>query len=248
MHAGELQPLMKTNVGDLSGLYLAALRTHLEQDSPTSMESARDMGRQALEIGLETLDLAKIHETALAAFVLPEYSLLRREDVSSRAAVFFTEAITPIEKTHLAARETEMQLQQVSQTLDRRTLDLADSNRELQAGITDRKTAEATLKSSKKSFGALLKESRLLEEHLQNMAHKIMSANEEERKFMSRQLQDEIAQTLLGIHVRLLTLKNEVELNNEGLTKEIAITQRLVEASVKTIKRLAAEFGIQHEN
>ena len=167
--------------------------------------------------------------------------------MSTRAAIFFTEAITPIEETHRAALEARLQLEQLNETLDQRTLELADSNRELQEGITERKTAEAALKTSERASSQLLKESRLLEEHLQDMARKILSAQKTERKKMSLQLQDEIAQTLLGIHVRLLALKKEAAANSAGLNKEIATTQRLVEESVKTINRFAREFGIQHE-
>ncbi|MFZ4768262.1 MAG: histidine kinase, partial [Roseimicrobium sp.] len=104
------------------------------------------------------------------------------------------------------------------------------------------------LKTSEKASSLLLKESRLLEQHLQDMARQLLSAQEEERRRMSLQLQDDIAQTLLGIHVRLLALKTEASANHAVLTKEITTTQRLVAASVKTIKRFAREFGIHDEN
>ena len=89
-----------------------------------------------------------------------------------------------------------------------------------------------------------MKESRRLQKHLQRLTHQILSAQEDKRKKISRELQDEIAQTLLGINVRLLTLKKAAAANAEGLKKEIASTQRLVDKSVKTIKRFAREFGI----
>jgi len=79
------------------------------------------------------------------------------------------------------------------------------------------------------------------------LTHQILTAQEDKRKKISRDLQDEIAQTLLGINVRLLTLKKEAALNAEGFKKDIASTQRLVDKSVKTIKRFAREFGKHHE-
>jgi len=79
------------------------------------------------------------------------------------------------------------------------------------------------------------------------LTHEILSAQENGRKKISRDLRDEIAQTLLGINVRLLTLKKGATARNEGLAKEIASTQRLVKRSVKTINRFAREFSIQHE-
>ena len=232
----------------MSGQYLAALRTHLDRGDPQAdLLQAHEMGRLAVDHGLETLDLAKIHDLALKTLVPPDFTHATRDDLSTRAAIFFTEAITPIEETHRAAQEGRLELEKLNESLDQSALQLACSTRELRAGITERKTAEAALKSSELAFDQLLKESRLVEAHLKQMTHKILSAHEDERKRMSLQLQDEIAQTLLGIHVRLLALKKEAAANHDGLTEEIATTQRLVEDSVNTINRLTREFGIQHE-
>ena len=49
----------------------------------------------------------------------------------------------------------------------------------------------------------------------------------------SRDLQDEIAQTLLAIDARLLTLNEEAAINAKGLKKEIVNTQRLVDMLVR---------------
>lgn len=233
----------------MSGQYVAALHEHLDRgDLCADLLHAHEIGRLAVSQGLETLDLAKIHDGALKALVPPDSSHETRDEICTRAAAFFTEAITPIEDTHQAAQEGRLQLDKLNETLDRSTLDLADSKRELQEGITGRKSAEAALKSVAEHPVELLKESRLLEEHLQEIAREILAANEEERKRMSIQLQDEIAQTLLGIHVRLLALKKEATDNRAGFSEEIAATQRLVEQSLKTINRVAREFGIHHES
>jgi signal transduction histidine kinase len=92
-----------------------------------------------------------------------------------------------------------------------------------------------------------LEESRRLQAHLQHLTHQILSAQEDKRKKISHDLQDEIAQTLLGINVRLLTLKKEAALNTEGFKKEIASTQRLVDKSVRSIKRFAREVRLPYE-
>jgi len=76
---------------------------------------------------------------------------------------------------------------------------------------------------------------------------KILSANEDKRQKASSKLQNEIAQILVAIHVRLLTLKEATKANTENLKKEIAETERLVKESVQTIKRLAYESGVHHE-
>jgi signal transduction histidine kinase len=92
-----------------------------------------------------------------------------------------------------------------------------------------------------------LKVSRCPRKHLQRLIHQILSAQEGKRKKISRDLHDEIAQTLLGINVRLLTLKKEAAIDASGLKKEIVSTQQLVDKSLKSIKRFAREFGIHHK-
>jgi signal transduction histidine kinase len=126
-------------------------------------------------------------------------------------------------------------------------MDLAASNRSLKQGIAQRKTVEQALKNRGEHFKKLLKESEALQKYLQHLTHQILSAQEDKRREISRDLQDEIAQTLLGINVRLLTLKKEAAVNAKGLQKEIASTQRLVDMSVNSLDRFAREFGKHYE-
>ena len=170
-----------------------------------------------------------------------------RDGIIERAEIFFAEAITPIEKTHDASLKANLRLGQLNKTLGRRTVDLAASSRFLKQGIARRKAVEEALKKSAEHAKKLLEESRHLHKHLQRLTHKILSEQEDKRKKMSRDLNDEIAQTLLGINVRLLTLKKEAAINATGLKREIASTQRLVDKSVKGIKRFTRECGKHHE-
>jgi uncharacterized protein YdaT len=158
----------------------------------------------------------------------------------------FAEAIAR-SRNHRAALKANVRLSQLNKTLRRRAVDLAVSNRHLKQGIVQRKAVEIALKKSREHYKKLLRESRHLQEHLRHLTHQILSAQEDKRGQISRELHDEIAQTLLGINVRLLTLKKEATFNTEGLKKEIASAQRLVEESVKTVNRFAREFGISHK-
>lgn len=232
----------------LSGRYLKALRIHLDQDHQASLLPAHALGTQAVNLGLETLDLAKLHNQSLETLIQPDCPPVTREAMTLRAGVFFTEAIVPIEKTHRLAKESGADLEKLHERLGQRTLDLADSHRDLQQSINKRMTAEAALKHSERVSSQLLQESRLLVRQLKDITRLILAADEVKRKKMSLQLHDEIGQTLLGIHVRLLNLKAEVAANNEGLIREIAITQQLLEDSVVTINQFAHEFSIPHED
>jgi signal transduction histidine kinase len=241
MAAGQFGQIMKSKLSALSGRYLAALRRHLKHSPHASLEPARGLGRQAAASGLETLDVARIHQRALAALEASCSS----DGLIERADIFFTETITPIEQRHLAAREASARLKRLNQTLGLRTVDLAASKRLLKEGIAQRKTVEVALKKSAAHYKTLLAESRALQARSQLLVHQILSAQEDKRKRISHELQDEIAQTLCGINVRLLTVAKAAVRNDEGLKKEIVSTQRLVDKSVNTIKRFARELG-QH--
>jgi signal transduction histidine kinase len=233
---------MNHKLSALSHRYARALKKHLRQGPQAQVRSAHGLGRQAVAIGLETLDMAKIHEGALAALEASSSS----DGLIQRAEFFFREAITPIEKIHQAAVKADVRLSQLDQELVRRTGDLAASNRSLERSIAHRKKVEEALKKSGGHSRKLLEESGRLQKHLQQLTRQILTAHEGRRKEISRDLQDEIAQTLLGINVRLLTLKKEAALNADGFKKEIASTQRLVDKSVRSITQFAREFGKHH--
>jgi signal transduction histidine kinase len=229
---------MKQKLTELSQRYVTALRKHLKQGPRESLQPALRLGRQAVVLGLETLELARIHERALTTLELSS----SKNGVIKRAETFFTEAITPIVETHRAARQSKIDLKRLNETLSRRTAELAATNRQLQRGIVRRKSVEAALKKSGEHYTRLLKESLQLQEGLRQLTHQVLAAQEDERQNISRELQDEIAQTLLGINVRLLSLKQEARSNNKGLKNEIASTQRLVVKSARSVRQVARGF------
>ena len=234
---------MKQKTILLSQRYVAALGKHLKQGLQASLQTALGLGRQTVAIGLETLDLARIHEQALVSLILPAWSSRVSNAMTRRASAFFTEANTMIEETHRAAQQTKVQLSRLKETLGQRTLELAATNRQLQRGVTRRKNVEAALKKNSEHYTKLLKESLQLQRGLRQLTHQVLAAQENERKNISRELQDEIAQTLLGINVRLLSLKQEGRGNTKGFKNEIASTQRLVVKSARSVRRVARKFG-----
>jgi signal transduction histidine kinase len=238
---------MKRPVLALSRRYQAALHRHLKPGSRASVNSALQLGHCAVTLGLETLDVARIHKTALAAQLLPNSSLAVKAAIIKSAGIFFAEAITPIEKTHRAGVEATADLKRQRRRLNKRNAQLAAANRNLKRGVSRRKAAEVAVKKSGRHHAKLLKEARRLQRHLQRLTHRILSAQEDENRKLSIDLRDDISQTLLGINVRLLTLKRGVMARTKGLAKEIATAQRLVEQSIKAINQFARECVIQHE-
>jgi signal transduction histidine kinase len=233
---------MGRKLNGLSQRYVAALRQHLKQGPRAGFQPAQVLGRHAMALGLETLDLARFHEQALITLVLPSYSPGTRSAMVRRAGKFFAEAITPIEKTHHTTQEANARLKQTIQTLNQRSVDLAASNQRLKQEIVQRKSVEESLRQSEQDYGQLLKQSQHMQERLRLLSRQLLVAQEEERKMISRELHDQIAQTLTGINVRLASLKAEAAVNVKGLQKKITSTQRLVEKSVDIVHRFAREL------
>ena len=207
---------MKQKLTRLSQRYVTALRTHLQPGARTDLRPALELGRQAVALGVETLDLARMHESALTTLE-PANS---KNGHLKRAESFFTEANTPIVETHRAARQSRTDLHRLKTTLSRRTLELAATNLQLKRDIFRRKSVETALKKSGVHYARLLKDSLHLQKGLRQLTHQVMAAQENEREKISLDLQDEVAQTLLGINVQLLTLKQESQVNTKGLKSD----------------------------
>jgi signal transduction histidine kinase len=244
---------MNAKASRLSRQYHAALQKHLKRGRSVTLRPAQSLGRLAITNGLEMLDLAKIHEQALITLVVPNSAKGAagrsraeasgtREAMVRRAGAFFAEAILPIEKTHRIAQETNVHLSYLSHRLRQRSVELTASNRQLKQEIAQRKSAEESLRKSEQHYDTLLEQSQRMQEQLRFLSRQLLSAQEEERKKISRELHDVIAQTLTSINVRLGTLKKEAALSTRGLARSIARTQLLVEQSVDIVHRFAREL------
>jgi len=223
----------------LSEQYVTALEKILKQGPQANRLPALKLGRRAVVLGLETLDLARIHEEALVKLHLSG----RKNAFTKLAGIFFTEANTAIEETHRAARQNKLDLGRLMTTLQRRTEQLANSNLQVEKGVVRRKVMEDDFVKRGRHHQKLLEESLDLQARLRQLTHKVLGAQEDERRKISHELQDEIAQTLLGINERLLSLKMEARSNSRGLKNTIANTRRLVAKSARSVREVGRKIG-----
>ncbi|HAS83000.1 MAG TPA: hypothetical protein DCS43_10105 [Verrucomicrobia bacterium] len=224
--------------------YETALRQYLRLGSEASLRPAQQMGRKALALGMETLELAQIHDQALVSAVdaMPVDIAAFRDRIVQRAGTFFAEAILPMEATHRTVLEANNRLRELNHALSCRTRDLLASNRKLAREVTRREAAQESLRKSEAHTVLLLEQSRLQQEQLRMLSRRALSAQEEERKRISRELHDVIAQMLTGINVQLAILISESAASTRGLSQKISKAQRLVEKSVDLVHNFAREL------
>jgi hypothetical protein len=225
----------------LSEQYLAALQIHLGNGPHAMLKEPQELGREAVSIGLEALELARVHNQALDTLLKLCSDSTSQRDLIDRAADFFIEAILPIEGTHSAALETATKMKQLSAVLDQKTSDLADSKLKLQQVISERQTAQESFANYEQSTDRLLRDSRSIEAGLQKIVHNNLHTAEQDRKKMSLHINNEIAQHLLGIKIRMLALNQKVASDHVDFNNEITLLQQLIEDSMIMFKQLAHE-------
>ena len=198
--------------------YQMALRRFLRQGKSASLLPAARLGRRAVTLGLETLDVASLHEQALTALApLGGSSRTTRHKTTERAKVFFAEVIVPIEATHRAALKAEVRIDQLTRTLRRRRNESSVSAKRLQRAIAQRQAAEAVLKQGADQHAKRLAEAQGLQKQLRHQTRELLSAQEDERQKTGRELRNEIAQALLAIDLSLLALKTSASANTGTL-------------------------------
>ena len=147
--------------------------------------------------------------------------------------------ITQRKQHEEALRQAEILLSrhagQLETMVAKRTRQLTTSNRQLATSLDSTRIGEEQNR-------VLLLESQAMQKRLRHLTHQILTAQEEERKKISRELHDEVVQTLVGINVELSALVHGNSPDVKLLKDKIARTQRLVESSVDAVHRFAREL------
>ena len=162
--------------------------------------------------------LVEVYEWQLQSVVLPG---------GEAGVVCFFSNLTERKKAEGAQRRLEV---------------MAATNRKLELEIARRQVVEQSLKQSEQQQTRLLEQSRSMQEQLRNLSRQVLQAQEDERKRISRELHDVIAQTLTGINIRLATLKKAAGLSPKDFDRDIELTQKLVENSVNIVHQFAREL------
>ena len=138
----------------------------------------------------------------------------------------------------LAARR---RLQQLNGELDERNAELAFTNAQLEEEISLRRQVEAALRESKDHYFSLFQQAHAMEEDLRELSAKVLSAQEEERKRISRELHDEIGQALTAVNVAIAMLKKQAKAN-PAFERKVAEAEQLLAQSMETVHCFAREL------
>jgi signal transduction histidine kinase len=119
---------------------------------------------------------------------------------------------------------------------------LHEINQSLEQLVIERTAALESLRRSEQHQAELLEQSRAMEERLRHLSRQVLQAQEDERKRVSRELHDVVAQTLASINLRLEALLPDANGRADGLRDTIAQMRRLVSESVETVHRFARDL------
>ena len=201
--------------------YRNALQIHLKRklNGRSTSRAARAIGRKGVSIGLNAIDLVRTHELSLASLEVPlaqvSPSKIKGRTPVSATGKFLLEALLPLKQSH---------------------------QDEILKFRTSLFVAEERLEQESQFHRRLIDESQLIHEQSRQFSQQFLLALEEERKEISRELHDQVAQILAGINVRLAALKEAASIDHENLGERIAQTQKLVEKSVESIHSYARKL------
>lgn len=177
------------------------------------------------------------------AYNSPEFAARRRDTGDLEVYEWQVQRVTlPAGEHGAVCFFSDITARKESEAAQLRAKVLAASNQKLKHEIARRKATEESLRKSEQDQRRLFDQSRLMQEQLRDLSRQVLRAQEEERKRISRELHDVIAQTLTGINLRLSALKSSASTDRKGFSRSIALTQRLVEKSVSLVHDFAREL------
>jgi signal transduction histidine kinase len=229
---------MKLTRTQFSERYVAALRDHLRQPTGATGAAAIQLGRSALANKWPSSHVARTHQAALQTLC---GTRVRGQEpaLSKRTAHFFQQTLAPFEG---ACRERlEASRQHTHEIAVLRSQSAARIRGYLQLGRrlgrANARIAKSELENER--YRQRLFESQQQQRKLHQLTRRMISAQEADRKKISRELHDHVVQTLVGINVELAALSRVTGPEAQALRQKIAHTRRVVKNSVQAVHRFA---------
>jgi signal transduction histidine kinase len=237
-----MKTISKGDFPRLSRSYLDALRVYLGPRQPRSAATVRSVGRELLNAGCDALDLARFHAEALKTLALSKEFGGTTSAWIGKAGTFHLKVLGPLVRARRVSREALRRLQQRAATVRHCAADLTRRNRRLEREVVRRRAGEASVKQGREQIRMLLVQSQTMQMKLRDMARQVLSAQEDERRKISRELHDEVAQMLIAVEVELAALGRKPAPGAKALKGRIVFAQRLLEKSVKAVHQFARDL------
>ncbi|MDE3085007.1 MAG: sensor histidine kinase, partial [Verrucomicrobiota bacterium] len=191
------------------------------------LQQAYELGRVALNREMGVFDMVRLHQEAMVRLIASTEAAVTTAKSAEAVQTFLLETLSPFEAAHRGFRDAWERLRQLNRTLEQRNKELATTNEKLRI--------------SKQHFVQLFQEARTMEENLRLLSNKVLSAQEEERKHISRELHDEIGQALTAVNVSLALLQKQNG-SAQSWRKKVGETRALLESSMESVHRFAREL------
>jgi signal transduction histidine kinase len=218
--------------------YCSALRDHLAKPSQAALRKGFALGKAALDGGLEIFDLISLHHRALAEGVMPE----ELAEVQFRSALviedFLLEALAPFRIASDGPADTREGRRRMR---SEHMAALARRNARLEEEVADLQRAAAVMRDGKDHYFQLYQNARTMEANLRELCAQVLSAQEDERKRISRELYDEIGQALVAVKVTIATLKTRAASDPDS-QRNAADAERLLAHAMETAHAFAREL------
>jgi signal transduction histidine kinase len=222
---------------DFPVTYHEALAEYLARPGEETLHQAYELGRAAMNAGLGIVDLIRLHHQALLEDAVKGELGGQIEALE----IFLLEALSPFEAAYRGFRDARQRLQQINHVLAERNEELLDSNAHLEEEIKVRQKAEGALRESKDHYFRLFQQAHAMEQDLRELSAKVFSAQEDERKRISRELHDEVGQALTAVDVAIVMLKKQAR-TDPVLAKRVAEAERLIAQMMETVHHFARDL------
>jgi PAS domain S-box-containing protein len=120
--------------------------------------------------------------------------------------------------------------------------EMSQRNVKLKQEIARKERIAEDLQAQRNEQSRILKQTRAQQKQLRDFSHRILNAQEQERKRISRELHDVIAQTLVGINVHLAVLNQTNAASPAILRRQVSKTQTLVKKAIGIVHDFALEL------
>lgn len=181
-----------------------------------------------------------LHESIVQTLLKTITNRAEKTQLLKRAASFFAQAMVSIDATKSGSKHTT--LTKSIEALSMQSMISSTAQQKLEQTLAEKNVAFVNLQKSQAHHEQLLKKSETQQSQLRRLSRQLLSAQEDERLKISRELHDVIGQTLASINIKLATLKLQSSANAKNLIRNINSTQRLVQKSVLIIHQFACEL------